>query len=117
MANHNQLGKEGENLAAAWLVNHQFTILHRNWRYSYYEIDLIAIRKEVLHIIEVKTRQTDKHGFPEEEVTRRKFRRLLNAADEFLFQHPQYRHVQYDILAITLNNGKPEYFLVEDVYL
>jgi putative endonuclease len=43
---------------------------------------------------------------------------LLQAADEFLFQHPQYRHVQYDILSISTSKNKPpEFFLIEDVYL
>lgn len=118
MAIHNDTGKEGENLAVDFLSGNGFTILHRNWRYSYYEIDIIATKNQLLHIIEVKTRYGNHGGYPEEDVTKRKFRRLLQAADEFLYQHQQYRHVQYDILAITLHRyGKPEYFLLEDVYL
>jgi putative endonuclease len=118
MANHNELGKEGENLAADYLVGRGYKILHRNWRYSYYEIDIIAIEQDKLHIIEVKTRHSEIFGYPEEDVTRRKFKRLLNAADEFLYQHPQYRHVQYDIVAITFRKPRPpEIFMLADVYL
>jgi putative endonuclease len=51
-------------------------------------------------------------------VTKTKFQRLLNAADEFLYQHRQYKHVQYDVLAISkLKNVPVEYFFIEDVYL
>ncbi len=118
MAIHNQVGKDGEKLAAGYLLKKGYEILHRNWRYSFYEIDIIARKNNKLHIIEVKTLNETSAGFPEESVTKKKFKRLLNAADEFLYQHPEYRHVQYDILAITFkNNGEHEYFLIEDVYL
>ena len=118
MAGHLQLGKDGEQLAAAFLMQKGYTILHRNWRHSYYEIDIIAQKKHVLHFIEVKIRSSKKFGLPEDAVDKKKFQRLLNAADEFLHLHPQFRHVQYDIMAInTFKNGPPEYFLIEDVYL
>lgn len=117
MALHNTLGKTGEDLAAAYLTERGYQLLHRNWRYSHYEIDIIALREGKLHFVEVKMRSSNQYGFPEEAVTKKKFKRLLNAADEFLHQHPQYRHVQYDILAITQHrNQPPDYFLIEDVY-
>jgi putative endonuclease len=117
MASHNQLGKEGEKLAAEFLLKKGYEILHQNWRYSFYEIDIIARRNKLLHIVEVKTLHASSAGFPEDSVTKKKFKRLLNAADEYLFQHPEYRHVQYDVLSITIRNAQPEFFLIEDVYL
>ncbi|HUQ96064.1 MAG TPA: YraN family protein [Chitinophagaceae bacterium] len=118
MARHNEFGKKGETLAAAYLTTLGYEILHCNWRYSHYEIDIIALKNAVLHFIEVKSRSSKTFGLPEDGVTKTKFNRLLLAADEFLFQHPAYRHVQYDILAITITKGKePEFFLIEDVYL
>lgn len=118
MAVHNQLGQRGELLAAAYLQQNGFIILHRNWRHAHYEIDLIGLKNEVLHFIEVKMRTNNTFGNPEESVTRKKFQCLLKAADEFLYQHQQYKHVQYDIMAISLSkNNVPEYFFIEDVYL
>ena len=118
MARHQTLGKWGEEGAAHYLQQKGFEILHRNWRYSHYEIDIIAIKNEVLHFVEVKLRTSQKFGLPEDAVDKRKFRRLLNAADEFLYMHPQYRHVQYDIVAISIDgNGQAAYFFIEDVYL
>jgi len=118
MARHNELGKNGEALAAAYLTQHGYAILHCNWRYSHYEIDIIALKENVLHFVEVKSRASKNFGLPEEAVTKKKFQSLLQAADEFLFQHPEYRHVQYDILSITtLKNQPPDFFLIEDVYL
>ena len=43
MAQHNDLGKEGEALAAQWLVSKGYTLLHRNWRHAYHEIDCFDI--------------------------------------------------------------------------
>lgn len=118
MAVHISLGKQGEEWAATYLLQKGYTILHRNWRFSHYEIDIIAIKDTILHFIEVKIRTSKKFGWPEENVTKKKFQSLLQAADEFLYQHPQYRHVQYDIFAINIyKGGEPEFFLIEDVYL
>jgi Holliday junction resolvase-like predicted endonuclease len=62
--------------------------------------------------------KTSQLRFPEEIVTKKKFKHLLKAADEFLFQNQQYRHVQFDVLSITINPEKePEFFLIEDVFL
>ncbi len=118
MARHQTWGKKGEEDAAAYLQQKGFEILHRNWRHSYYEIDIIALKNGVLHFVEVKLRTSNNFGLPEDAVDKRKFRRLLNAADEFLHRHPQYRHVQYDIVAISISpNGVADYFFIEDVYL
>lgn len=118
MASHNQLGKEAEQMAVNYLTKEGYTILHCNWRHSHYEIDIIATKNELLRIIEVKSLKSSERRYPEESVTKKKFKHLLKAADEFLFQHQQYRHVQFDILSIVLNREKePEFFLIEDVFL
>jgi putative endonuclease len=118
MAQHNTVGKQGEKLADAWLQQQGFDILHRNWRHSHYEIDIIAIKNDILSFIEVKTQNASPYTHPEEQVTRKKFRALQRAADEYLFRNPGYKWIQYHILAITLYpNRAPEYFLLEDVYL
>ena len=120
MASHNDVGDEGEELAVKWLVKQGFEIIHRNWRYKWYEIDIIAMKDNRLHIIEVKTRKGDYFGRPEDSVRRKKFRDLQKAADEFLFlnRNKDYKWMRYDILAITIVDGKePDYYFVEDVYL
>lgn len=116
MAKHLETGKQGEEMAAAWLTGQGFTILHRNWKYSYFELDVIAEREGMLHFIEVKTRTTSTYGHPEEGVTAKKLERLMHAAEEFLQQHPGWKRIQYDILSIRLYTHKaPEYFFLEDV--
>lgn len=116
MAKHLETGKEGEEMAAAWLLEQGFTILHRNWKHSYFELDVIAEKEDILHFIEVKTRTTDTYGHPEEGVTAKKLERLMNAGEEFLNMYPVWELIQYDILSIRLYTNKaPEYFFIEDV--
>jgi len=118
MASHNELGQQGEELAEAWLKEKGYEILHRNWRHSHYEIDIVALKNKVLHIVEVKARWASPFGFPEDSVTKKKFKNLQKATDEFLFLNPGYKWIQYNILSITLHKNKePEYFLIEDVFL
>jgi putative endonuclease len=118
MAEHNKFGTEGEDLAVRWLKEKGYEILHRNWRHSHYEIDIIAMKGKMLHIVEVKARNFSAFGHPEDNVGKKKFKNLQRAADEFLFLNPGYQWIQYDILAITLFKDKEaEFFLLEDVFL
>ncbi len=118
MARHNETGKKGEALAAEHLQQHGFTILHSNWRHQRYEIDIIATRDEILHFIEVKTRQSLSYGLPEESVTHKKIRSIVTAGVAFQYQYPVWKRVQYDVLSIVIIDQKaPEYLFIEDVYL
>ncbi|MFT3981514.1 MAG: YraN family protein [Ferruginibacter sp.] len=118
MAVHNSTGQQGEALAALWLEANGYTILHRNWRYKNWELDIIASKHTTLHIVEIKTRTSAYLGHPEENITDKKMQYLINAAEEYMYQHPQWQLLQFDVLAITLRrDGEHEYFLVEDIYL
>jgi putative endonuclease len=118
MHEHINVGKQGEELAAGWLAAKGFTILSRNWRHGRYEIDIIASRAAVLHIIEVKARRSELYGRPEESVSKRKFRHIMQGAAGWLFKFPSHHRLQYDVLAVTIRAGcQPEFFLIEDVYL
>ncbi len=118
MASHNELGKLGENLASHYLTGKGFCVLHNNWTYAPYEIDLIASRAGRLHFIEVKTRRSVAFGYPEESVDIKKFRNLQKAATRFLYLYPEWKNIQFDILSIYLDKqDAPSYFYIEDVYL
>ena len=118
MASHIDFGKLGEQLAEDFLIDKGYTILHRNWRHSHYEIDIVALKNDLPHFVEVKTRSSKQFGEPEESVNKKKIRSLLQAADEFLFQNPQYKNFRIDILSINIHRQEePQYFFIEDVYL
>jgi|SRR5215217_3403152 len=118
MAEHIDSGKQGEQLAEQYLVQRHYHVLHRNWRYSHYEIDIIALKENLLHFVEVKLRSSKNYGMPEENVTKKKFRYLTQAAQEYLYHHPEYKYIQFDILSINVAPGlEPEFFFIEDVFL
>jgi len=118
MASHNEMGQAGEELAIGWLRKNNYEVLHHNWRHSFHEIDIIAVKNGLLHFIEVKTRAGNFGGYPELSVTKTKFRFLQRAAEQFLYKHPEYKRVQFDIISITIpKKGEPEIFFIEDVFL
>ena len=102
MAVHIDTGKMGEALAANWLTQEGFAIVCRNWRIGKLEIDVIAVKEDFIHFIEVKTRSNRNCGEPELSVHRKKFICLQKAAQAFLTIHKKYKWVQYDVIAITL---------------
>jgi putative endonuclease len=116
MAKHNDIGKQGEDLAVDYFAAKGYEILHKNWRKGHWEIDIVLSKNNTLHIVEVKTKSSNKYGYPEDEVTVNKFKYLTSAAEEFLFLYPKWKRIQFDILSITL---EPElkFFLIEDVFL
>lgn len=112
-----ETGRTGETLAAEYYRSKGFDVLDLNWRHSYYEIDLVAAKGGLLHLVEVKTRRGGEFGFPEESIDHRKLYRLMKAGVRYQSQHPQWKYLQYDVLSIRLHAGAPpEYYLIEDVY-
>ena len=118
MSQHNKdTGFLGENKAAEYLIQHGYTILNRNWRFKQLEIDIIASKEHCLHIIEVKTRWTTNFGFPEQRIDAQKMQFLKNGAALFQYQHPNWKRIQFDVIAIQLYTlEKWEIFFIEDVY-
>lgn len=88
MALHNKIGAEGEALARQYLIRQGYTLLHTNWRWHHYELDIVAVCREELVVVEVKTRSEDYWVEPEAAVDRGKIRRIVTAADAYarLFQ-------------------------------
>ena len=117
MIPHIEKGKSGEELAVAYLIQKNYKVIYSNWRFSHYEIDIIAEKDNVIHFIEVKTRYSNTFGYPEESVTRKKFRNMQKAASVYLSRYNREVKIQFDIVAITRIEGKIEYFFVEDVYI
>lgn len=118
MFTHNKdTGFFGENMAADYLINNGFQVLHRNWRYRHLEIDLIACKGDCLHIVEVKTRHTNQFGYPEQHILAKKMKLLRNGAALYQYQHPTWKIIQFDVIAIQLDaRQKWVLFYIEDVY-
>lgn len=94
------IGQQGENLAQQYLLEQGFTLLHRNWRNGRYEIDLVAEKDGLLHVIEVKTRVSGNPTSPEEAYTRAKFKSLCKAVEFYIALYRIEWEVQFDLIAV-----------------
>lgn len=118
MPHHVQTGKIGEAIALDYLKTKGYSIVEKNWRYSRWEVDIIASKNKTLHFFEIKTRRSKKFGMPEDKVGKKKMQNLIQAAEAYLYQYPQWQRIQFDILAIMLAGQEvDEIFLIEDVYI
>ncbi|MBO0794614.1 MAG: YraN family protein, partial [Ktedonobacteraceae bacterium] len=99
-----------ERLAAETLIRRGDRILARNFHCPFGEIDLVAEDGEDLIFVEVKTRRGSSFGPPEEAITRRKQRTILQVARYYLYQHAcQHRSWRVDVVAVQLStHGKLE---------
>ncbi|MBT8260018.1 MAG: YraN family protein [Flavobacteriaceae bacterium] len=105
MAQHNELGKKGEQLAVDFLQEHNYTIIERNYRFDKAEVDIIAKKEDVLAIIEVKTRSSTDFGNPQDFLKTKQIQRLVKAVDEYVTVNNLYVEIRFDIIAIV-KNGK-----------
>jgi len=105
MAQHNELGKKGEQLAVDFLLSKGYDILERNYRFDKAEVDIIAQQNDILAIIEVKTRSTADFGNPQDFVKPKQIQRLVKAVDEYVNLNDLDVEVRFDIVAI-IKEGK-----------
>ncbi|GEN75590.1 YraN family protein [Chryseobacterium hagamense] len=106
MADHNDLGKTAEDLAATHLQENGYTILVRNFRFQKAEIDIIAEKDHLIIIVEVKARSTDVFMLPQEAVTKTKIKRLVSAADHFMEEFNKDQEVRFDIISVLTDREK-----------
>lgn len=97
------VGRFGEDVAAARLVEAGATILDRNWRCPDGELDIVAVEDGVLAFVEVKTRSSLSFGDPAEAVGHAKSARLRRLAARWLVEHPDtyWPEIRFDVVAIV----------------
>jgi putative endonuclease len=112
----NLTGNLGEQLARQYLEKQGLVHLHSNWRMGKKEVDLIMHKEGVLHFIEVKTQSSGSLTTPDRRVNAAKLSNMRQVASGFLQTHPGWRFIQFDIVAIVLEQGKEaDFFWIEDL--
>jgi len=100
MAEHNELGKEGEEEAIQFLERQGYRIRHHNWRSGRKELDIVAEYQDELIVVEVKTRRNQRFGNPEESINEQKVRRIVAAADAYVRKYRIDATVRFDIISL-----------------
>lgn len=100
MSHQKEIGNLGENLAIRYILENGFQLLYQNWRYKYWEVDIIALKNNTIHFIEVKTRQQSPFGFPEDSI------QLLYVTGQFPFPgFYSYQLLNYLFLSVLVLAG------------
>jgi len=86
----------GERLAAKFLTKKGYEIIERNYRFSHGEIDLIAMKGELLVFVEVKARSGLYFGYPEDAVNDNKIEIITKVAEEYIYKIDWHGGVRYD---------------------
>ena len=100
-----ETGRPGERAAPEPLRQAGYEICDTNWRAGRDELDIVALRGEVLHFVEVKTRRAGSLTPPEAAVTPQKFRALTRAALRYMACTGEEREAQFDLIAVEIMPG------------
>ncbi len=103
MADHNDLGKWGEDEAVSFLERQGYEVLERDWKMGKRDLDIIAVteNRDTLVFVEVKTRQSDDLQEPEEAVDKMKMRNLAVAANAYVKLHDVQQEIRFDIVSVV----------------
>ncbi len=97
---HIKVGKEGEKLAADYLLGKGFEVIEKNYRYRRFEIDIIAKKESTIVFVEVKTRSGNYFGEPEETVAEKQAAQIIEAAENYIFENDWNGEIRFDIISI-----------------
>lgn len=112
-----QLGQNGEEIAEKFLIKQGYKILERNRHFSRYcEIDIIALDKDTLVFVEVKTRKTEICGHPLEAITKTKYKNIRTGLSLYLQKNPNYKKFRIDAISVLLK-PKLEIKHLKNIYL
>lgn len=102
-----RFGAWGEHQAETYLILQGLSLLERNYRTPYGEIDLVMQHGDRIVFVEVKARSSDAFGLPEESVTDRKMEHLVQAAQKYMEDHPECAlDWRVDVVSILGKPGK-----------
>ena len=116
MAEHNELGKFGEELAIEFLQQNGYDILETNWTFQKAEIDIIAQKDSTIAVIEVKTRSSIDFGLPQDFVKPKKIQLLVKAVNEYIVSNDLDVDVRFDIIAINKEDNTYNIEHFEDAF-
>lgn len=112
-----ELGRRAEDAAAAHLRRHGYEIAARNYRSRLGEVDLIAVRRDVVVFVEVRSRSGSRFGTGLESVDRRKRRRISRAAEQFVAENRlEERTLRFDVVGVEWRDGESDIEHVESAF-
>jgi putative endonuclease len=100
-----EVGKLGEDIASSHIFKNGYSIIERNFRTKFGEIDIIAKDHKYIAFIEVKTRKGTRFGYPREAVDKFKQSKIKNIASLYLAKKKLWdSSVRFDVVEIILDD-------------
>ncbi len=100
-----EIGYFGEKIVAEYLEKNGYEILKRNFTIRGGEIDIIAVKGEIIAFVEVKTRAENFMVGGVEAVTMSKRRLIIRAAEAFLLKFPYDLQPRFDVCEVILRGN------------
>jgi len=116
MAEHNDIGKNGESAALKYLIEKGYLIRDVNWRFGSYEVDIIAENKDFIIFIEVKTRSSNNIVEPELSVNKTKQKNIIKAANNYINFKKIQKEARFDIITILISSEQQVIKHIEDAF-
>ncbi len=104
--NKTEIGRLGEEYVCAYLKEHGYTIVERNYRIKGGEIDIIAGNGDYLAFVEVKTRKPDSMVSGFEAVNKRKRSLIIKTAADYCCKHPSVLQPRFDVAQVIVSEAK-----------
>jgi putative endonuclease len=117
MASHNELGAQGEAIAARFLIKKGYKILATNYRFKHLELDIVCEFDNHLVIVEVKTRSFDAVQRPEMAVTKSKQKQLIKAAHQFIIENEIDLETRFDVIGMILQGNRSDINHIENAFM
>lgn len=103
MADHNDRGRQGEEIALKYLRQQGYQIEALNWQSGRRELDIVASTSRELVVVEVKTRTEGFLLAPEEAVDARKRRLISESAHHYVRMYAIDLPVRFDVISVVLS--------------
>lgn len=117
MAEHNKLGELGEKRAQTYLLKKGYKIRHVNWFAGKLELDIVAEKDGWLVVVEVKTRSTDTFEHPEEAITNRKIKNIVQATHEYILEFDWQGETRFDVISVIPRGQSFHIEHIEDAFM
>ncbi|AWX44872.1 UPF0102 protein [Flagellimonas maritima] len=105
MGKHNDFGKLGEQKAVDFLLQNGYEICCKNYRYLKGEIDIIAIKQDILAVIEVKSRNNAFFEDLSDTINQKKIKLLIAAANQYIEENNLDFEVRFDVITVISDKG------------